>query len=113
MSRLDAVNKKTILDAEPVIGNLITKSISVGDSEGGYAAQLIWENGSTPSMVVKLEASLDGINFVEIDQQTVTGVSGTELWDVSNTYVECIRFNIVHTSGSADITILFSGKARH
>ena len=111
-NRLGSVIKKTVLASEPIASNFITHPVNVGEAEGGYAAQVIWENGIAPSMVIKLEASLDGTHFVEVDQQSIVGVSGTELWDVSATIVEFIRFNIVYTSGSADITILFNGKAR-
>ena len=100
---------------EVVVSSLsYSPSLDIGDFEGGFACQVVWHDGSSMDMKLKLECSLDKNNWSEItgSDQSITGTSGNHIWDVADINVEHVRVKIEVVSGTATFSIHFNGKQR-
>lgn len=114
--KLSNIEKRSLLSNESVNSTITTRSHSLNHYQNGYAAQIVWANGIGPmSMEVKIQASLDGVNFSDVtgSESTITTLSGNDIWDVTDTNLEFIRFVITVTTGQADFSLLVSGKGFH
>lgn len=114
-NKLSSINKNTIFD-QNVTFSIKSEKQDIGSAEGGYAVQVVLTNDSAADMDFTIEASLDGITYSPISTTTTKLVSGGDLdiiWDVGNTSVEFIKIDIVVNTGSADVKIMYSSKARH
>lgn len=85
----------------------------VGSTEYGFALQLHW-TGTAIDMSAKLQASLDGSNWVDMSDtvEALTEDDGSHIWDITQSNVEYIRVVISVTGGSGTFTCLFNGKSR-
>lgn len=114
--RLSSIQKHTLIGTESINSTFTTSAFSLHGFQNGYAAQIDWINGSGPmSMIVKIQASLNGTSFSDItgSEFNITTLSGNNIWDVTDTNLEFIRFVITVTTGQADFTLLLSGKGYH
>lgn len=114
--RLSNIEKHTLISNESINATFTTETFSLHRFYNGYAAQVNWANGSGPmSMVIKIQASLDGINFSDISgsEFSITTLSGSNIWDVTDTNLEFIRFVVTVTTGQADFGLTVSGKGFH
>lgn len=71
------------------------------------AIQLKFSNGAAFSADVVLQASLDRQNWDDITgtAASLSGASGSQLWDYPETAIPYLRVRIYNVSGSADIDI--------
>lgn len=76
-----------------------------------YAAHAIWTDGASLVGTVKLQATIDGINWVDIEdsEQTATG-SGSWMWNDTIAAYKKVRGVFDWTSGTGSVKWLFSTK---
>ena len=77
------------------------------------STQFSWENGAAFSADVTLQGSNDGNNWADFPGGTssVSGASGTQMFDIANTAVTFIRVNITSVAGTADAEVDLSTKS--
>lgn len=114
---LDGILKKIVEQNKTVNTEYVSERIDIDNREDEFSIQVLYSNGNgSVDMVIKLEASVDGVNFSEItdSDQLITDDSGSHIYDVFGSGVIYIRVKIEVNSGSIDIDkILYSGKRRH
>jgi hypothetical protein len=118
MSVLDLILKLDMIEDETVNATYTSTEIDISGVEEAYSVQVIWDSGSSPNMVLSLEATNTPdvvASWVPISDssQAITGNTGSHIWDVSETGVGNLRVKIQVASGSADFSAVFSGKRRH
>ena len=94
-------------------GNSI--GIDVSGAENGFIIQLDYDNGVSPSIVLSLEVSVDGVGWVPLDTgiYTITDTDGVAVWDIINTNANFVRIDYEVSSGSIDAFAVLSAKRRH
>ena len=114
---LDAIRLKEILDGtETVNVDWFSPSFSLDDRENEFSIQVIYDNGSAPSMSLILQISSDNINFADITEsvQAISDASGSHIWDIAGSGALYARVKIAVSAGSIDVTrIFYAGKQRH
>lgn len=121
---LDAILRVEMIGSKEGIENAIKETLdSTGNSidvdisgaEGGFIIQLDYDNGVSPSIVLSLEVSVDGLGWVPLDTgiYTVTDSDGVAIWDIINTNANFVRINYEVSSGSIDAFAVLSAKRRH
>ena len=84
----------------------------------GYSIQASWYDGSSPVGVMTLQASNEvdvyaqaAVQWVDIQNtsQTVTGASGSVLWDVVEPRYSHVRVYYSATSGTGTLRLSFCG----
>lgn len=113
---LDGLLKKTIEENFTVNTEYLSDKVDIDNREDEFSIQINYSNGVNVDMVIKLEASVDGINFSEItdSDQNITDSSGTHIYDIAGSGVIYIRVKIEVNTGSIDIDkLIYSGKRRH
>jgi hypothetical protein len=114
---LDSIRLKEILEGtETVNVDWFSPSFSLDDRENEFSIQIIYANGSAPSMSLVLQVSSDNINFADITEsvQAISDTSGSHIWDVAGSGALYARVKIAVSAGSIDVTRLFyAGKQRH
>lgn len=110
---------KSVFQDKPMADQIISSltysiPINIGDFEGGFACQIVWSEGSSVDMKTSIECSLDKRNWTEMSNSeiTITGNTGIQMYDVTETMVQFIRVKISPVSGSAKFNIHMNGKAR-
>lgn len=98
-------NKK-VLDAVTMASNQTSENIELGDSNG-LCVHSIFTGSPVGSLIV--EASNDGVNFVEEDNYVVTA-AGQRLYNKHGAYYKFIRVRYSFTSGSGSLTSHVSTK---
>ncbi len=76
------------------------------------AIQTSWSAGSTPSITVSMQASLDNVNWFAISSPTTTisGASGTNIIQLVDFAYKYIRVAVARASGSASVQVVFNAK---
>lgn len=100
---------QTILSA-----TTLSSWINIGEYEGPFSIQVVWESGTAVNMSSELEVSNDGIHFstYPLSNLPITGANGNNFYDIAECGANFMRVKIVITGGSATISTLFNGKAR-
>jgi len=77
------------------------------------SAQFSWTNGAAFSADITFQGSNDGSNWSNFPGGTssISGVSGTQMFDVANTAVTFVRINITNVAGTADAEVDLSTKS--
>ena len=114
MAVLDDIIKIDVLTDETINSDFTSEPLDIGKAER-YAIVFSYVNGSSVDMMISLEASVDGVNFgqYEASEVQITDNDGSISYDVYGSSAVFIRFKVVHTSGSIDASIFFSGKRNH
>jgi hypothetical protein len=113
---LDGILKKTIEEDFIVSTEYISDIWDIDNREQEFSVQVIYKDGVNVNMKIKLEVSVDGINFSEVTNsaQIVTDPTHSHIYDVIGTGVAYMRVKIEVTGGSMTIDkILYAGKRRH
>jgi hypothetical protein len=78
-----------------------------------YSVQAIWSAGSTPIGVLKLQATNDGTNWVDIggSEAAVNGNTGSFMWNISDHSYDQVRLFYLRASGSGTLNAFFKGIA--
>lgn len=80
----------------------ITSDITDLSKVDGYAVYAKWTG--TPQGSIKLQVSVDGINYVDLDgSSTVVNNAGEALWEVTTAFYDKVR--LVYTSSSSTGTL--------
>lgn len=76
-----------------------------------YSIQAVWSAGSTPIGILKLQATNDGTNWVDVgcSNATVTGNSGSVMYSIASHAYDQVRLTYVRTSGSGTLNAYFKG----
>jgi hypothetical protein len=115
LSRIESLFKKAILEGPETVNPPFTSnSIDIDGIVEGFAISFRYENGVAVNMVLGLEVSIDGENFVPMNaDQAITDTEGTHIWDVEKTNTSFVRVTINGT-GSIDIqNIIIVAKRGH
>lgn len=77
----------------------------------GYSVQAIY-NGPNPRGTMSLNASLDGVNFAQIDNSSVLiSSSGNYVWNVISANYDYVKFQFASSAASSgSLTVLFYSK---
>jgi len=114
-SKLGATHKEKLLESETINSTTYSSIVDIDGAEHGYAVQVIWVNGVGVNMTLSIETSLNGTDWSEIPSTvgSITAAGDNVMYDIANTYVQYARVKILVTAGTADFTVLYSGKRRH
>lgn len=76
-----------------------------------YSIQAIWSSGSSLAGVLKIQASNDDTNYVDITgtEQGVTGASGTIMWNISGHSYKSIRLAWDNSAGTGTLNAYYRG----
>lgn len=101
----------TIINEESLSASKTSEEIIV-TNQYLIALQTSWSNGASPAMEVNFEASLDKQNWVELSSPstTISGVSGSDIIQLTEFAYKYLRATVTVTSGSADISVVFNAK---
>jgi hypothetical protein len=75
--------------------------------------QLNWSNGSSPVGTCKVQATIDGENWVDLvmsSELAVSGASGSHLFNIGQIPFDKIKFVYTRSSGSADFELWMMSK---
>lgn len=77
----------------------------------GFSVQAKWTDKGSLAGSIKLQASNDGTNFVDLATLTATfSGSGSILWNVSGAYYRYVKVVVTISGGSADISAFGNAK---
>ena len=117
MSVLDNILIRDLVESPTTINTDYTfDTVNIMNREDEFSFQLNYNNGSSVDMIISLEVSNDGVNFVVVtdSNQTITEDSGTHIYDVAASGTNYARVTITVAGGSIDVTrLLYMGKRRH
>ena len=76
-----------------------------------YSIQAVWSAGATPVGSLKLQATNDGTNWVDIacSSTEVTGNTGSVMYAIAAHSYDQVRLYYTWTSGSATLNAYFKG----
>jgi len=76
------------------------------------AIQAVWVNGAAANIDVKIEVSLDKLNWVELAAPTfnIATASGTDIVQITDFAYKYFRVFMDRAAGTADIEIRHNGK---
>ena len=105
------VTKKTLLDAVSLVSDQ-TSSVQNIDNIISFAVQFTWEGGTTINGTLTVEGSLDGENFVPVEQLALVNEDdGNYLVNIERAGYSYMRANYDFTSGTGGtLTVLFNSK---
>lgn len=103
------ISKTTVIDAEAMASNISSDILQVGEM-GCYCVQAVWSAGASPVGSLSLQASNDGITFTEVSSGSVSGNSGSLMFNVERHAYEFIQLVYTATSGDATMTATVNGK---
>jgi len=98
-----------IIDAGSMASATLTSQIIDISEVSCFAVQSVWD-GATPIGTISYQASLDGTNFTEISNASVSGNTGSLLLNVVNPGYVSFRTVYTKTSGSGTLNIRMSAK---
>lgn len=114
---IDQIRKKQLITTpETVNANWASPSTSLDDRFGAFSLALKYENGSSVNMVVKLQLSLDNVNFADVadSEITITDSEGVAIYDIDGSGTSFARLSVTVTSGSIDVLeINYVGSQAH
>jgi hypothetical protein len=101
-----------------VDADTIKLATSLADASTGIAVDITTQGTTSDAMltpaalsgvIVKLQASNDGVHFTDISGKTVTvGASGSILWDLGSTTYRVLRVNEAANSGAINLILNFN-----
>jgi hypothetical protein len=73
----------------------------------GFSVQMTW-SGTSPVGQAKLQASINGTDYVDIDDSadTISGNTGTTIWTVRNASYRWVKVVYTRTSGSGTAVVV-------
>jgi hypothetical protein len=78
------------------------------NSAHGASIQAVY-SGSSPTFVIALAASNDGINFAPISGTSVSvSAAGTTVWDLGTPNYKFVQVQETYTSGTINLTLIFN-----
>lgn len=86
------------------MGASFTSSSQNLDSTLAYCIQAIWASGSTPVGTITLQGSLDDSTYTDLTTASVSGNSGSVMFNIERPAYRYVRFTYTRTSGSATMT---------
>ena len=94
----------TIISSGSMAGDLQSNSVKL-DGVDGFGIHARWSAGSTPSGNLKLQASNDDSNWVEVASSTaaVSGNSGSALYNKTDQFYKYVRMVYERTSGDGTL----------
>lgn len=98
---------KFLFSSEPMGSTIESSIVDIGELSG-YCIHAIWTG--TPSGVITIEASNDGINFVSQNSQATGGAAGQHLHNVANVHYRYIKVVFTHAASTGNLTVYCSGK---
>lgn len=73
----------------------------------GISIQATYTFGTATSVILKIQASNDGVNFADVSGSSVTvTATGVTIWDAGNPNYKIIRVNIVPTGGTVAVVLI-------
>jgi hypothetical protein len=113
---LDSIIKHEFIEfTESVSSQFISEPFDISGVDQAFTVSLTYDNGSTVSMDLYMDISVDGTNYVPIDSpENITDTTGTHIWDVGGSGATFCRIRIEVNTGSIDVqNITLTGKRRH
>lgn len=114
---VNVVEQQIITDGS-MTGDITSSEISVTHSPRAkaifeYCVQAVWSAGSSPLGTLKLQASIDNSNYVDISGTTVgvSGNTGSVIWNITNHSYKYLRLIYTRSSGSGTLNAYFNGKS--
>jgi hypothetical protein len=73
----------------------------------GFSVQITW-TGSSPVGQAKLQASINGVDYVDVDDSTdsISGNTGTTIWTVRNSSYRWVKVVYTRTSGTGSAVVV-------
>lgn len=106
MSVIDQIRKSVLIDsAETVNSDWNTRSQTLDDRTGPFSLFLKYENGSSVDMVIKVQLSVDGVTWADVDETLypIMDNSGSIIYDIDGSGTEFVRIAITVNGGSIDV----------
>lgn len=105
-----SINEQIVINGD-MSGDVTSDAQEIKEVKG-YAIQAIWSAGSTPVGSTKLQASLDGTNYTDIDGSSisVSGNSGSNFYNIELANYPYVRLVYTRTSGSGTLNVSISAK---
>lgn len=105
------VTKKTLLDGVSLVADQTSAAENI-DSVISFAVQFSWEGGTTINGTLMVEGSLDGSNFVPVEQLALVNEDdGNYLVNIERAGYSYMRASWDYTSGTGGtLTVLFNSK---
>lgn len=105
------ITKDTLLAAGDISGDLTSSSQQL-DQIFGFSIQAIFTTSGSLGGILKLQASLDGVNFDDIANTSQTlSAAGSYTWNLADTNFPWVRVVYTHHSGDSGVlTVLFFGR---
>lgn len=76
----------------------------------GYSVYAKWTGGSAAG-TIKLEVSLDDINYVDLSgSETSVSGPGEALWEITSAFYDKVRVVFTRSSGSGTLNVQINGK---
>ena len=115
---LDGILKKIIEEDFIVSTEYVSDSFDIDNREQEFSIQVVYKDGEDVNMTIKLEVSVDGINFSEVtgSDQIITDPTGSHIYDIGGSGVIFMKVKIEVDPLSGPMTIdkiIYSGKRRH
>lgn len=100
-------NVKIVTDAS--MGASVESEVVDLSKTNGYSIYAKWTG--SPVGIVKLQASLDNVNFVDIiDSSSAVSGAGDILWEVTTAFYDKVKLVYTRTSGSGVLNVQINGK---
>jgi hypothetical protein len=106
MSVIDQIRKRVLIDAtETVNADWSTRSQTLDDRTGPFSLFIKYENGSSVDMVIKVQLSVNGTDWADIEETLVPILDneGSIIYDIDGSGTEFVRIAIIVNSGSIDV----------
>lgn len=107
MSVIDQIRKRMLIEApETVNADWNTLSQTLDDRTGPFVLFIKYENGSAVDMTVKVQISINEIDWTDIAETLVpiTDNDGTVTYDIDGSGAQFVRIAVVVVGGSIDVT---------
>ena len=103
-AQLKVEREETPFVSQSMATDLVSDAYNVKFCEG-YCVHFVWSAGATPIGSVKIQVSIDKVNWEDLEDspQEVTGNTGSQMIDVVEHNYSWVRFAYTRTSGSGTL----------
>jgi len=102
--------KYKVIDNQPMTADITSDHVNIQLSQA-VALQFSWSGGGTPIGSMIVQVSIDGVNFVDLSSQALSGNSGSFIFNIEEPGYSYVKAKYAFTSGNANLTVIVSGKA--
>ena len=111
---ITAVEQGTIIDAEDMVADITSGSVSIGNSTHIYV-YCVWEGADSPVGNIIVQSSNDDTNWIAASTQAAGGAAGSKGFNISDAAYTMFRvfYDVTSDGSSDDLTCIYNIKKGH